>query len=69
MKDSDMMEEQEKKGLISLIVGMWLILLFTQAEVAFFFRAHMGIDPRIMFPLVITFSGLILLYGYLLFSK
>jgi len=63
------MERREKKGLISILVGMWLILIFIQAEVAFFFRAHIGVHPRVIVPLMITLSGLIMLYGYIQFSK
>jgi len=64
-----MMERHEKNGLISILVGMWLILIFTQAEVAFFFRAHIGVHPQIIVPLMITISALMMLYGYIQFSR
>ncbi len=64
-----MIKDSEKNGLINILVGMWLILIFTQAEVAFFFRAHIGVHPRILVPLVITLSALLMLYGYIQFSR
>ncbi|GEM_PF-3181857 len=59
------MKKNEKIGLVNILIGMWLILLFTQAETAFFFRAHLGVHPQIMVPLMITVSGVIMLYGYI----
>jgi len=63
------MERHEKKGLLTILIGMWLILIFTQAEVAFFFRAHIGVHPQVIVPLMITISAVMMLYGYIQFSR
>jgi len=64
----EIMEKHEKNGLISILVGMWVILLFTRAEVAFYFKAHLGLHPQIVVPLVITGSAVLMFFGYIQFS-